>query len=282
MTKDSRTRPQTQEGQETPVTARSATVPRPDSGRADGPAPSYQRIAAQTRFEAATILANGEQLVLTFVLPVLALLAVVHLTWIPLPVPTGASRVDVTVPGVLAVAVVSTAFTGQAIATAFDRRHGVLRLLGTTPLGRGGLLAARFLAVLTVVLVQSLLLGGMGLALGWRPAAAGIPVAVAFIVLGCLCFLALGLLLGGTMRAEGVLAVANLVWVLLTAAGGLLLPSHATGAPSEVVRLLPSGALGDGLRSALVSGRVDATAVGVLLVWTTLSVLAARRWFRWD
>ena len=63
-------------------------------------------------------------------------------------------RADLATAGALALAVVSTAFTGQAISTGFDRRAGVLRLLGTTPLGRGGLLAAKGVAVLSVLAVQ--------------------------------------------------------------------------------------------------------------------------------
>ena len=49
-------------------------------------------------------------------------------------------RIDLAVPGVLALCVISASFTAQAIATGFDRRYAVLRLLGTTPLGRDGLL----------------------------------------------------------------------------------------------------------------------------------------------
>lgn len=246
-----------------------------------GPAPLARRVIAQAGFEARIILGNGEQLMLTFILPVLALFAVTHLTWVPLPVPAGHSRVDVAVPGVLAVAIVSTAFTGQAIVTAFDRRNGVLRLLGTTPLGRGGLLAARFSAVLGVVVVQSVVLGGLGLLLGWRPSVTGLPAAVLFAGLGALTFLALGLLLGGTLRAEGVLAVANLVWVLLSAVGGLMLPAASSGGFEPLVRLLPSGALGEGLRTALLHGHLAWIDLLILALWAVLAVIAARRWFRW-
>ena len=85
----------------------------------------------------------------------------------------GGTRIDLVAPGVLALAVMSTAFTSQAIATSFDRRNGVLRLLATTPLGRGGLLAGKVLGVLLVEVVQVLVLGGVALAdqlksLDWR------------------------------------------------------------------------------------------------------------------
>lgn len=106
------------------------------------------RVLAQGRYEAGILLRNGEQLLVSLVLPLIALVALVHSPYPELDEP----RIAVVAPGVLALVVVSTAFTGQAIQTGFDRRYGVLRLLGTTPLGRGGLLAGKGLAVLGVLL----------------------------------------------------------------------------------------------------------------------------------
>jgi ABC-2 type transport system permease protein len=249
---------------------------------APAPAPAAARLLAQVRRESVAVLSNGEQLLLTLVLPLLALVALVRTSFVPLDLPAGAGRIDVVVPGVLAVAVLSTAFTSQAIAVAFDRRYGVLRLLGTTPLGRGGLVGGRCGAVLVVLLVQLVVLGGAGVALGWRPDPVAVLAAVPVLVLGAAALTALGLLLGGTLRAEGVLAVANLVWVLLVAAGGVLLPSSSAGPLAPVVVWLPSGALGDGLRSALAGGALPLRELLVLAAWTVLGAVAARRWFRWD
>ncbi|MBI4939130.1 MAG: ABC transporter permease [Actinobacteria bacterium] len=255
------------------------TATTPADAPAAAPASPLRRVLAQARFDATVMLRNGEQLLLTLVLPALALVALA-LTRAPDLGP--GRRVDVATAGVLALAVMSTAFTGQAIGTGFDRRYGVLRLLGTTPLGRGGLLAGRVLAVAVVEVVQVALLGGLALALGWRPAASGLPAALITVALGTVAFTALGLLLAGTLRAEGVLAAANLVWVLLLAGGGVVLPPDRLGAWGPVAGLLPSGALGDGLRSALVDGAFDAGATAVLVVWGAAAALLAARFFRWD
>lgn len=255
---------------------------RPGRAPAPAPAPAPARLVAQVRRETVAVLSNGEQLLLTLVLPLLALVALARTSVVPLDVPTGATRLDLVVPGVLAVAVLSTAFTSQAIAVAFDRRYGVLRLLGTTPLGRGGLVAGRAGAVLVVLLVQLLVLGAAAAVLGWRPDPVGLLAAVPVLVLGAAALTALGLLLGGTVRAEGVLAVANLVWVLLVAAGGVLLPSTSAGPLAVVVVWLPSGALGDGLRTALAEGALPVRDLVVLAVWAVVAAAAARRWFRWD
>lgn len=242
-------------------------------------APARDRVLAQARFDAMTLLRNGEQLLLTIVLPLLVLIGLSRTAVVDL----GEGRaVDLAAPGVLALAVMSTAFTGQAIATGFDRRAGLLRLLGTTPLGRGGLLAGRVLAVLAVEVLQIVVLGAAALILGWRPDPAGLPAAVLAVLLGTAAFVALGLLLAGTLRAEAVLAAANLVWVLLLAGGGVVLPPERLGALEPVARLLPSGALGEALRTALGSGAFPLTELLVLAGWTVAAAAAAARWFRWD
>ena len=242
-------------------------------------APPARRVLSQARFDIRVMLSNGEQLLLLIVLPAL-LLVVLALTHSPDL--GGGRRIDVATPGVLALALMSTGFTGQAISTGFDRRYGVLRLLATTPLGRAGLLAGRVVAVLGLLVVQTLLLGGLGLALGWRPEPAGLVIGALGVVVGTAAFVALGLLLAGTLRSEAVLAAANLVWVLLLAGGGVVLPPERLGPFGGVARVLPSGALGDFLRTACQFARPDWTALLVLVVWAVAAGGAAARWFRWD
>ncbi len=243
-------------------------------------APPARRVLRQARFEAAGLLRHGEQLLVSIVLPALALVTLA-LTDVPSLGP--GRRIDLATAGVLALAVVSTAFTGQAILLAFERRHGVLRLLGTTPLGRGGLLAGKALSVLVVLAVQVVVLGGLGLALGWRPDPVGVLPALVVGVLGVAAFASLAALLGGTLRAEGVLALANLGWVLLLGVGGVVLPtSQLPEAVAGVVSWLPSAALGDGLRVALVDGAVPAREALVLVGWSAVLGGLAARYLRWS
>lgn len=243
-------------------------------------APAQARVLAQARFELATLLANGEQLLVSLVLPLGALLG---LAWSAVPALGPGRRVDVAVPGVLALCVVSAAFTAQAIATGFDRRYAVLRLLGTTPLGRDGLLWGKALATVGVELIQWLLIGVVGLVLGWAPVWGGLGYAALFLLAGTWAFVALAMLLAGTVRAEGVLALANLVWVLLLVLGGVLVPRDQLPAPaSGVVGALPSAALGDGLRAAFLDGSLALGPLAVLAAWGALATVAAARTFRWS
>ncbi|MDF8264040.1 ABC transporter permease [Luteipulveratus flavus] len=242
-------------------------------------APPATRVRAQAAFETRTLLTNGEQLLVSVLLPALAL---VGLATASVPDLGSGRRIDLAVPGVLALAVVSTAFTGQAIATGFDRRYGLLRLLGVTPLGPRGLLAGKAVAVLSVIAVQTVLLGGLGLALGWRPHWSGLPAALLLMVLGAWAFVGIALLLAARLRSEGVLALANLIWVLLLLGGGLILPTdRLPAAVRGVVRLLPSGALGDGLRAALAGSGSVWLPLLVLLVWSLACSVVLSHVFRW-
>jgi ABC-2 type transport system permease protein len=257
-----------------------AAAPGPGGAESGSPAaPALRRILAQARFDARSMLRNGEQLMLTVILPLLVLVGLSRSSVVDLG---DGPRIGLAAPGVLALALISTSFTGQAIATGFDRRAGLLRLLGTTPLGRSGLIAGRVGAVLAVQVIQILLLGSTAVLLGWRPEPAGILPALLVGVLGTSAFVALGLLLAGSLRAEAVLAAANLIWVLLLAGGGVVLSADRLGPAGPVVQWLPSGALGDGLRSSLGSGAWPGQDLVVLLLWALLATAATVRWFRWD
>lgn len=244
------------------------------------PASPAARIGAQARFDTLTLLRNGEQLMVSLLIPAMALVGLVKVSY---PDLSPDRRVDALTPGILALAIISTAFTGQAIATGFDRRYGVLRLLGASPLGRGGLLAGRILAVLVIEALQMVVLGAIGLALGWHPAAVGILPVLVFWLLGTVCFVAFAFTFAGTLRAEATLALANIVFVLIMAAGGVILPGAHLGAPwGDIVSWLPSAALGDGLRAAFEHGRLAWRPLLVLAAWAAGFSALAARFFRWS
>lgn len=245
-----------------------------------GAAPPTRRVLAQATFETRTLLRNGEQLLVSLILPVLVLIGMATAPFLGFD-PGGASRTDFATPGVLALAVVSSAFTSQAIATAFDRRNGVLRLLATTPLGPGGLIVGKAVAVVAVLVVQVVVIALVAVLLGWTPEVAGIVPATIALLLGTACFTALAMLLAGTVRPEGVLAVANLVWILLVVGGGLVVPPDQLGPVGAVAEVLPSGALGEAVRGALIDGAMPAVPLVILAAWTVAATLAATRWFRW-
>lgn len=247
---------------------------------APGAAPLPRMIGAQTAHELRTLLRNGEQLLLTLIIPV-ALLVLFGSA--PLLDVGPGRRVDFLAPGILALAVLSTAFTGQAIGTGFERRYGVLKRLGATPLPRSGLIAAKSLTVLLVELVQAVVLGAVALALGWSPH--GNPLtALLLVLLGTAAFSGFGLLMAGTLRAEATLAAANLVYLLLLILGGVVFPlTKFSGGLRSVLELLPISALADGLRQVLQHGAgLPARDLVVLAVWAVAGLALAARFFRWE
>ncbi len=208
-------------------------------------------VRAQSALELRTLARNGEQLLLTLVIPVLLLLAFGHENLISVG---GGSRIDFVVPGILALAVLSTAFTSQAIGTGFERRYGVLKRLGASPLSRKGLIAAKTVTVLAVELVQVAIVLAVGALLGWSPVAS--PAAVVWVPLlllaGTAAFSGLALLMAGTLRAEATLAAANLLYLIMLGLGGVLFPlTKFPPGIRPVLKLLPGGALSDGLRAVL-------------------------------
>ncbi|MFJ9647921.1 ABC transporter permease [Streptomyces sp. NPDC004244] len=245
-----------------------------------GAAPVSRMILAQTALETRMLLRNGEQLLLTVIIPalLLTLFSVVDI------VDTGDGKsVDFLAPGVLALAVMSTAFTGQAIATGFDRRYGVLKRLGASPLPRWALMAAKTLSVLVTEVLQVVLLTVIALGLGWSPQ--GNPLSVALLLLlGTAAFSGLGLLMAGTLKAEVTLAAANLVFLLLLVGGGVIVPlDKFPGAVQAVLGLLPISALSDGLREVLRHGAaLPWDDVAVLAGWAVLGLGAAGKLFRWE
>jgi ABC-2 type transport system permease protein len=241
-------------------------------------------LRAQAGLEIRMVLRNGEQLLLTVVIPVLVLVVFGSLELTHHG--TREARLAFLVPGVLALAVLSTAFTGLAIGTGFERRYGALKRLGASPLPRAGLLAAKGLAVLAVEALQVVLLCAVALLLGWDAPAGVTPwlSALLLVVAGTAAFCSLGLLMAGTLRAEATLAAANLVYLLLLVTGGIAVPLRDFPAGLRpALELLPSGALAEGLRDVLRDGSgLPVQHLLVLLVWAAVGGLLAARLFRWE
>lgn len=247
---------------------------------APGPRPAARgaMLLAQTRLDLVLLLRNGEQLLLTMFIPITLLIGLALLPFGDM----GPDKIDKIVPAVMMVAVMSTAFTGQAIAIGFDRRYGALKRLGATPLPRWGIVAGKSGAVLLVVVLQAVLLGLLGVALGWRPTPAGLALGAVLIALGTATFAAMGLLLGGTLKAEIVLALANILWfVMLGIASVVFASDELPEVVHTLVRLVPSGALAVALERTL-NGGVDWLGIAVLAVWGAVAGLLAARWFRFE
>lgn len=236
-------------------------------------------VLAQTRVELALTLRRGESVLLSLGIPVL-LLAFFSTVDV---LPTGTDHpVDFLAPGVLALAVMSTAMVGLGIATGFERQYGVLKRLGSTPLGRPALLAAKTAAIVCVEVAQVAVLVAVALVLGWRPSAS-IGEVVAAMLLATVAFSGIGLLMAGRLRGEAVLAAANGLYLVLLLLGGMVIPlAKLPGALRSVSRMLPAAALSDVLHAAFSAAPVPGQAWVVLVAWAVAAPAAAAAWFRWE
>lgn len=253
------------------------------------PLKRHQLIWRQAQFDLRLTLANGEQLLLTVIVPLAVLLGLTFATGIDLGDSSSQlPRVTWALPGVITVAILSSAFASLAIATGFDRRSGSLLLLATTPLSRSDIVWARATATLVLVIGQVLALSIVAAFLGWRPTGA-VAVALAVIILGTFSLAACAIAIAGILRAEATLAIANGVFLVLLVAGGTALPSSALPGPLAIAAAaLPSGALGDALRLTMIETSLSTVwpavlvPVGVLTAWLVVGGLVARRTFRWS
>jgi ABC-2 type transport system permease protein len=236
-------------------------------------------LAAQARVEMTLTLRRGESLLLVLGIPVLLL---VFFSLVDV-LPTGDGEpIDFLAPGILALAVMSTAMVSLGIATGFERSYGVLKRLGATPLGRPRLVAAKTLAVVLIEIVQLVVLVPVSYALGWAPGGRW-ALALAGVIVGTVAFAGLGLAMAGWLRGEVNLAAANALYLVLLLLGGMIFPlDELPSGLAQVAQLLPSAALAEVLRAALTTGAAPTRAWLTLLAWAVAMPLVAARTFRWE
>lgn len=236
--------------------------------------------AALTANELRLAARRGESLLVQFVIPVGALVVLSAID-----PGDGVAAVDRALPAAIALAVMAAALVALAIATGYERAYGVLKRLGGSPAGSSALVASKTGAVVVVEAIQLVLLLAVAAALlGWRPGPVVNPaLVVAGLVLGTVAFAGLGLLMAGTLRAEATLALANLLFVLALALGGIAVPlDRLPDALAAVAAVLPPAALTHVLAVGLGAAGDATTDVVLLAGWAVvLAGLAAWR-FRWD
>lgn len=235
-------------------------------------------LLAHLRLELTLLARNGESLLLTMGIPVLLLVFFASVDVLPID----GEPIDFLAPGMLALAVLSTALVNLAIATGFEREYGVLKRLGATPLGRPRLLAAKTLSILVVEVAQIAVLWGIALALGWDPDPD--VGAVTAVVLGTIACAGLALCLAGVLKALVTLAAANGLYLVLLLLSGMVIPlAELPGPLRAAARALPSGALAEAVRGSLAVGaEVPDRAWLVLGAWAVAAPLLATRVFRWE
>ncbi|KQB85801.1 ABC transporter permease [Corynebacterium lowii] len=252
-----------------------STYPLGTFAPAPRPAPKAALVAAQGRIETLLFLRHGEQQLLSLIIPLGLLIGISQVPILDDPDPLRQGF-----PMMLAIATTSSGFTGQAISLAFDRRYGALKRTGASGVPSWAIIMGKIIAVAAMVLLQTVVLGGVALVLGWHVSFLGLILGVLTLILGAATFTSMGLLMGGTLSSELVLALANLIWVLMVGLVGLVM-YHSGLAGTSWWDLIPSVALASGLTDAF-AGHIPWAQWLILVAWLALVSAATRRWFRFS
>jgi ABC-2 type transport system permease protein len=194
---------------------------------------------------------------------------------------------QVIVPGIAGMSVMSTTFSALAMNLTYLRESGVLKRIHGTPLPTSSYLAGIFGNAVTNTAIQIAIVTTVGatiFGLDWPPE----PLAlVVFVLLGVTCFAAMGVALSHAIpNFDSAPAYVNAVFLPMIFISGVFY--DADDAPRflrDVAEVLPLKHLIDGLSGAMVTGEGlagHAVALLVLAIWTAGATTLAIRGFSWE
>jgi ABC-2 type transport system permease protein len=196
-------------------------------------------------------------------------------------------NLDVIVPGIAGMSIVSTTFVALAMNVVALREQGILKRLRGTPLPSGAYLTAIALHAITNTVVQVTLVtvvGRLFFGTGWPE---DVLELIVFAAAGVVCFASLGVALAHAIpNFDAAPAYTNAVFLPLVVLSGVFY--DADDAPTflhDIAVALPLTHLIDGLSSAMVTGKplVDNLShLAVIAVWGALGIALAVRGFSWD
>ena len=235
---------------------------------------------SQLRQELTVMARNGEQLLLLVVIPIMLLVFFAQTDFLPT---SSESKIDFLMPGILGLAVMSTAMASLGIATGFERSYGVLKRLGTTPLGTRRLILAKVVAICVIEIAQLVLLIFVGQLLSWNPSRINLVQILVTLLIGTSCFAGIGLTLAGRLRAEINLAAQNGLYLALLLLGGIFVSNDELPTTlGNVAQVLPSSLFSSLLRNSFTSNQIVTTDLIALCVWALSACALAVISFKWS
>jgi len=183
---------------------------------------------------------------------------------------------------------ISACYTNVAMSITLAREQGVLKRMRGTPLPTGAYLAARLTHAALVGSVLVVVTIGYGVLVGAIDPPSGVNLLrlIAVVVLGSVCFAALGLAVSTVVPtvAAAPPLVNGLAFPLLLLSGVFVpIGDEAPGWVTTVAGWFPVQPLFDAVFAGAVRGtNVEGSDLGVVALWLlTASVVAVRR-FRWQ
>jgi ABC-2 type transport system permease protein len=193
---------------------------------------------------------------------------------------------DVIVPGIAGMSVMSATFTALAYQMTFMREQGILKRVHGTPIPGGAFLAGIAGNAVMNTAAQIVLItvaGKLFLGVDWPSRLGELAL---FVALGVVCFASLGVAFSHVIpNFESAPAYVNAVFLPVIFISGVFYDAdNAPGFLKGLAEALPLKHLIDGLSAAMVTGEGlgdELGALGVLVVWTVLGVVLAIRGFSW-
>ena len=227
---------------------------------------------------------SRESAVFTFIFP---LLLFVLLGSVYTGTYYGKPASQVLLAALLAYGCAMVAFAGLSITLVIRREQAVLKRLRATPLPPATFVAALLASTLLVFAIETVVLFLLGRAVFGTPFPSRVGSIVLLIVIGSICFAALGVGLSGLIRsAEGSSAVVNLIVLPMAFLSGAFGPTqhypHFLRAIADVLPLTYMVRLANGVYLHGHDLWSDPGAIGVLAGWGAVGLLAAVYRFRWE
>jgi ABC-2 type transport system permease protein len=147
--------------------------------------------------------------------------------------------------------------------------------------------AGRILFHLMIALIQTVILLTVGRVLFGVHVVGNVLALLPLVLFGSLCFIALGMCIGGRVNTEdATAALSNLIVLPMVFLGGVFFPLAAAPSPVRVVaHFLPLTYLAEGLQNVAVRGHSFSSTLpnlGVLALIAVLLTALALRLFRWQ
>jgi ABC-2 type transport system permease protein len=238
----------------------------------------------QLRVEQLVYWRSREAAVFTFIFPLLlfVLLGSVYSGRI-----YGVPASQALLAALLAYGCAMVAFAGLAITLTLRREQAILKRLRATPLSPVVYIGSVLTSTLLVFAAESVALFLLGRAVFGTPFPARVGSVALVVVLGAVCFAAMGVGLSGLIRSgEGSSAVVNLIVLPMSFLTGAFGPTHHyprfLRAVGDVLPLKYLVDLSNAVYLHKHSFWSQGTAIGVLVAWGVAGVAVAAFKFRWE
>ena len=233
----------------------------------------------QFRFERRMFWRNPSAAFFNFMLPLLFLVLIAGVYG------PNAEELEVIVPGIAGMAVMSTTFTALAFNMTFLREQGVLKRVRGTPMPPGAYFGGVVGNAVANAVVQVALVIAVGHWVFGADAPSNWLTLIVFTVVGVATFALLGVAFAQAIpNFDSAPAYTNAVFLPLIFISGVFYSSDTMPRVLEIIaEVLPLKHAIDGMHAGIVTGdSIPGASLLILAAWGAFGLWVVRRYFRWE